>query len=65
MAQSGFNACAQFCRQNCDAEIFNQYGDYTGLVSFGGISHPIWTDRRSGERLNEEVFTARVTAKTK
>jgi len=65
MAQSGFNACAQFCRQNCDAEIFNQYGDYTGLVSFGGISHPIWTDRRSGERLNEEVFTAKVSAKTK
>ena len=47
----------------------NQYGDYEGLVSFGGISHPIWTDSRdqqnfaSGCRANqamEEVFTATV-----
>ena len=45
----------------------NQYGDYEGLVSFGGISHAIWTDSR--DQLNfapgcstklamEEVFTA-------
>jgi hypothetical protein len=63
IAQSGFNACRSFCRQNCDAEIFNQYGDYTGIASFGGVSHPIWTDRRTGQRLNEEVFTASVKAK--
>src|SRR4051812_6033526 len=44
----------------------NQQGDYSGLVSFGGISHPIWTDSRlnqqacgNGLRM-EEVFTAAV-----
>jgi hypothetical protein len=48
----------------------NQTGDYAGLASFGGISHPIWTDSRnnqaaaSGCRTNlmmEEVFTAIVS----
>lgn len=47
----------------------NQYGDYEGLVSFGGVSHPVWTDSRSqlkaatgcGRGLAmEEVFTATV-----
>ena len=47
----------------------NQQGDYEGLVSFGGVSRPIWTDSRfqlqpsSGCRrpyLMEEVFTATV-----
>ena len=47
----------------------NQQGDYEGLVSFGGVSHPVWTDSRrqlepaSGCRrpfLMEEVFTAAV-----
>jgi hypothetical protein len=50
----------------------NQYGDYEGLVSFAGHSHPIWTDsRRNTEQagdpdcgfglgLMEEVFSARV-----
>lgn len=38
-------------------------GDYAGIASFGGVSHPIWTDRRTGERLNEEVFTATVQPK--
>lgn len=47
----------------------NQYGDYEGLVSFGGASHPVWTDSRSQlARLAgcstglamEEVFTATV-----
>jgi hypothetical protein len=47
----------------------NQQGDYEGLVSFGGISYPIWTDSRrqldpaTGCRrpfLMEEVFTATV-----
>ena len=45
----------------------NQQGDYEGLVSFSGVSYPIWTDSRrqleaaSGCRrpfLMEEVFTA-------
>jgi len=47
----------------------NQQGDYEGLVSYAGISHPIWTDSRrqlesaSGCRTNlfmEEVFTTTV-----
>ncbi len=47
----------------------NQQGDYEGLVSFGGVSHPIWTDSRrqldpsTGCRrpfLMEEVFTATI-----
>jgi hypothetical protein len=50
----------------------NQTGDYAGLVSFGGISHPVWTDSRnqldpfSGCRTGlamEEVFTATITQK--
>ncbi|MCU1384466.1 MAG: hypothetical protein JWL71_3163 [Acidobacteria bacterium] len=50
----------------------NQQGDYAGLVSFGGISHPIWTDSRN--QLNpfggcsigvamEEVFSATIVRK--
>src|SRR3989441_269108 len=51
----------------------NQQGDYEGLVSFRGVSHPIWTDsRRNTERAGdptcgrgrgvmEEVFSASVT----
>ncbi|PYX95071.1 MAG: hypothetical protein DMG63_19680 [Acidobacteria bacterium] len=47
----------------------NQYGDYTGLVSYNGISHPFWTDSRNNQQpatgcrtnlLMEEVFTAAV-----
>ena len=47
----------------------NQQGDYEGLVSFSGVSHPIWTDSRDQlvpatgcftDRLMEEVFTATV-----
>ena len=47
----------------------NQQGDYEGLASFGGVSHPVWTDSRrqldpaTGCRrpyLMEEVFTAAV-----
>lgn len=50
----------------------NQTGDYAGLVSYGGVSHPIWTDSRNqldpfaGCRTGlamEEVFTATVTNK--
>lgn len=47
----------------------NQYGDYEGIVSYGGVSHPIWTDSRLNQQtatgcrtneLMEEVFTATV-----
>ena len=47
----------------------NQYGDYTGLVSYNGVSHPIWTDSRRNQQaatgcrtneLMEEVLTAAV-----
>jgi hypothetical protein len=47
----------------------NQQGDYEGLVSFGGVSYPIWTDSRRqldpapGCRTGlamEEVFSAKV-----
>jgi len=52
----------------CDGINYgNQQGDYEGLVSFSGVSYPIWTDSRkqlapsSGCRrplLMEEVFSA-------
>ena len=47
----------------------NQQGDYEGLVTYGGIAHPIWTDSRfqltpitgcRGDLAMEEVFTAAV-----
>ena len=47
----------------------NQYGDYAGLVSYNGVSHPFWTDSRNNQQtskgcrtdlLMEEVFTAAV-----
>jgi len=47
----------------------NQQGDYEGLVSYGGVSHPIWTDSRdqlapspgcSTGLAMEEVFSATV-----
>src|SRR5436309_1708007 len=50
----------------------NQQGDYEGLVTFRGVSHPVWTDsRRNTERagdptcgrgrgIMEEVFSATV-----
>ena len=54
----------------CDGINYgNQQGDYEGLVSFNGVSYPVWTDSRrqldpaTGCRrpfLMEEVFTATV-----
>jgi hypothetical protein len=46
----------------------NQQGDYSGLVAFGGVAHPVWTDsRRNLDTINgcrygamEEVFTTNV-----
>lgn len=64
VAQTGFTASTiAFCRQNCAPEMLNQYGDYTSNVTFNRICHPVWTDRRSGEPKNEEIFTAAVVSK--
>jgi len=49
----------------------NQQGDYEGIVAYGGVAHPIWTDSRrqtddpdclhnGHQGLMEEVFTASV-----
>jgi hypothetical protein len=47
----------------------NQQGDYEGIVAYGGVAHPIWTDSRRNtepapgcqtQGLMEEVFTASV-----
>jgi hypothetical protein len=51
------------------ADAGNQYGDYEGIVAFGKIIHPIWTDGRfdctkdpaTGQTIGEEVFTAAIT----
>ena len=55
---------------NPAANASDQYGDYEGIVAFGGIIHPIWTDGRfdgtidpnTGEPIGEEVFTAAIKA---
>ena len=40
------------------------YGDYTGIAAFGGVIHPVWTDRRASvTSLDEEIFTATITIK--
>src|SRR5690349_2279591 len=50
-------------------DYLNQQGDYEGLVAYGGVAHPIWTDSRrqldpqpgcSTGLLMEEVFTGLV-----
>jgi hypothetical protein len=47
----------------------NQQGDYSGLVAYGGVAHPIWTDSRRNQvpapgcprsLTMEEVYTAAV-----
>jgi hypothetical protein len=46
----------------------NQQGDYEGIVAYGGVAHPVWTDSRRNlslvngctAPLMEEVFTASV-----
>lgn len=51
-------------------DLGNQQGDYEGLASFAGVSHPVWTDSRrnlqpatgcSTNLLMEEVFSATVS----
>jgi hypothetical protein len=52
------------------AQAHDQYGDYEGIVAFGGSIHPIWTDGRfdgvvdpaTGLFIGEEIFTATITA---
>jgi len=46
----------------------NQQGDYSGVASYGGIAHPLWTDSRVNQEpvagcavpAMEEVFTSAV-----
>jgi hypothetical protein len=53
------------------ADAGNQYGDYEGIVGFGGTVRPIWTDGRldaaidhaTGQRIGEEIFTTRLSIK--
>jgi hypothetical protein len=53
------------------ADAGNQYGDYEGIVAYGGVAHPIWTDGRldgvidpaTGQRIGEEAFSATVSSK--
>ena len=40
------------------ADLFNQYGDYTGMSAYAGLFLPSWTDRRNNAR--EEIWTAKV-----
>ena len=49
----------------CGANLGDQYGDYEGIAAFGGVVHPIWTDRRVGGTVDgfEEAYTAAITAK--
>jgi hypothetical protein len=47
----------------CGANLGDQYGDYEGIAAFGGVVHPIWTDRRVGGTFDgfEETYTAAIT----
>jgi hypothetical protein len=53
------------------ADAGNQYGDYEGIAAYGGTARPIWTDSRlaatvdpaTGQPLQEEIFSASVSAK--
>ena len=38
-----------------------QYGYYQGLAVANGVAHPMWTDTRRLAKLQEEIYTARVT----
>jgi hypothetical protein len=46
----------------------NQQGDYSGVASYGGVAHPLWTDSRVNQEsvagcavpAMEEVFTSAV-----
>jgi hypothetical protein len=68
-ASSNEHDCNGLYPCNNGIDYGNQQGDYEGLASFDGTSHPIWTDSRlqlapasgcSTNALMEEVFTAAV-----
>lgn len=47
-----------------NAQAIGWYGDYEGLVAYGGVAHPIWSDARPDNfaaGLSEEVFTTAVS----
>ena len=49
----------------CGADLGNQYGDYEGIAAYGGVIHPVWTDRRDSvaSTLAEEVFSTTIKVK--
>ncbi len=42
------------------ANAGDQYGDYEGIVAYGSIVHPIWTDGRLDCTIGEEIFTVAI-----
>jgi hypothetical protein len=40
---------------------FRQYGDYEGLAVANGVAHPIWTDSRDLDTMQEEIYTSVLT----
>jgi hypothetical protein len=66
---SGHAAAANAGATSSCIDLGNQQGDYEGLTSLGGVSHPVWTDGRDNlepstccptNLLVEEVFSATV-----
>src|SRR5262249_17674823 len=63
-----FRPNLQVTDQQSDESVNNPqalgfYGDYKGLVAYGGVAHPVWCDARASNfaaGLREEVFTAAV-----
>jgi hypothetical protein len=63
-----FRPNLQVTDQQSDESVNNPqavgwYGDYEGLVAYGGVAHPIWIDARADNfaaGLREEVFTAAI-----
>jgi hypothetical protein len=63
-----FRPNLQVTDQQSDESVSNPqaigwYGDYEGLVAYGGVAHPVWCDARASNfsaGLTEEVFTAAV-----
>jgi hypothetical protein len=46
-----------------NSQAIGWYGDYEGLVAYGGVAHPVWIDARASNvsaGLREEVYTAAV-----
>jgi hypothetical protein len=46
-----------------NSQAIGWYGDYEGLVAYGGVAHPVWIDARASNvaaGLREEVYTAAI-----